>query len=104
VDNHEIRVHLRQVEKEILDLNEREVKRHETKLKEVIGWIAGEETETEHNETCRKRNQHPGSGDWILDNDKVKAWLYPDPNQSTSSVLWINGRPGTGNVLRLHAI
>ncbi|KAF7136711.1 hypothetical protein CNMCM5793_006029 [Aspergillus hiratsukae] len=96
VDAQEIRDHLRQVEKEILDLNEREAKRHEIKFNEVRSWIAGPETETEHNNICRDRKHYPSSGDWVLDNAKVKDWLSPDPDQSSSSILWINGRPGTG--------
>ncbi|GFF40986.1 hypothetical protein IFM58399_06111 [Aspergillus lentulus] len=62
----QIRVHLRQVDKEILDLNERE-------LNEVRSWIAGPETETEHNSICHDRKQYPSSGDWILDEAKVKT-------------------------------
>ncbi|RLM00334.1 hypothetical protein CFD26_108105 [Aspergillus turcosus] len=96
MDAQEIRDHLQQVEKEILDLNEREAKRHEIKFNEVRSWIAGPETETEHNNICRDRKHYPSSGDWILDNAKVKDWLSPDPDQSPSSILWINGRPGTG--------
>jgi hypothetical protein len=98
MDTQEIRDYLRQVEKEILDLNELEANRHEIKFNEVRSWIAGPETETEHNNICRDRKHYPNSGDWILDNAKVKDWLSPDPDQSPSSVLWINGRPGTGNI------
>lgn len=94
----QIRVHLRQVDKEILDLNEREAKRHENMFNEVRSWIAGPETETEHNNICHDRMQYPSSGDWILDEVKVKDWLSPDLEQSPSSLLWIIGRPGTGNI------
>ncbi|GFF64862.1 hypothetical protein IFM62136_06099 [Aspergillus lentulus] len=69
----QIRVHLRQVDKEILDLNEREAKRHENMFNEVRSWIAGPETETEHNSICHDRKQYPSSGDWILDEAKVKT-------------------------------
>ncbi|KAL4918902.1 hypothetical protein BDW62DRAFT_180053 [Aspergillus aurantiobrunneus] len=91
-----IRDYLGKIEKDIVDLNEEENKRREKKFDEVRDWIAGTESETEHRKICRDRSHHPSSGDWILENGRVKEWLSPDPDQSYSSILWINGRPGTG--------
>ncbi|KAL4786749.1 hypothetical protein BJX76DRAFT_354925 [Aspergillus varians] len=96
MDMQGIREYLLQIEKGVFDLKHRELERRETKFNEVRDWIAGVDSETEHNDICRDRNRYPGSGSWILDNGKVKEWLSPDPDQSSSSILWINGRPGTG--------
>ncbi|KAL4951216.1 hypothetical protein BDW69DRAFT_42142 [Aspergillus filifer] len=95
-DMQAIRDHLHQVEKDVLDLKARDTERLATKLNEVQDWIAGTESETEHNAICRDRYRYPNSGNWILENGRVKEWLTPDPDQSYSSMLWINGRPGTG--------
>ncbi|KAL2849960.1 hypothetical protein BJX68DRAFT_275805 [Aspergillus pseudodeflectus] len=96
LDAQEIRDHLRQLEKDALELKSQEEERKEARYSEVKDWIAGAETETKHNAICNDRNRYPGSGAWILDNDKVKDWLSPDSDQSVSSILWIHGRPGTG--------
>ncbi|KAL3477934.1 hypothetical protein BJX99DRAFT_225121 [Aspergillus californicus] len=96
MDMREIRDHLRQMRHDVLDLREREAKRQEQKFDEVRDWIAAAETETEHSNICRDRKRYPNSGDWIVDNPKVKYWTSPDPDQSYSPILWINGRPGTG--------
>ncbi|KAL4928317.1 uncharacterized protein BDV17DRAFT_264698 [Aspergillus undulatus] len=91
-----LRDHLRRIEEDALKLKDKEAERQETKLKEVQDWIAGTESETEHNNICRDRHRYPNSGNWILEQGRVKEWLVPDPDQSYSSMLWINGRPGTG--------
>ncbi|KAI9376649.1 hypothetical protein BJX61DRAFT_530663 [Aspergillus egyptiacus] len=96
VNMQEIREHLRNTEKDVLDLEEREAKDRETKFDQVRDWIAGAETETEHNNICRDRKRYPGTGDWILQNAKVKEWLCLNPEQFPSPILWINGRPGLG--------
>ncbi|KAL2850313.1 hypothetical protein BJY01DRAFT_261588 [Aspergillus pseudoustus] len=96
LDAQEVREHLRRLEDDALKLQIEEDKRKQTRYLEVVDWIAGAETETKHNDICRDLRSYPGSGTWILKNDKVKNWLSPDPDQSASSILWINGRPGTG--------
>ncbi|KAB8225072.1 hypothetical protein BDV33DRAFT_164515 [Aspergillus novoparasiticus] len=63
---------------------------------EDVADVVGAETESDHNNICRDRGFYPGSGSWILENGKVKKWLSPEPEQSSNSMLWINGRPGTG--------
>ncbi|KAL2820837.1 hypothetical protein BDW59DRAFT_150618 [Aspergillus cavernicola] len=96
VNMQEIRDHLRQTEKDILDLGEQEAESQKKKLDEVREWIAGAETETKHNSICRDRARYPSSGEWILDNAKVQDWLSPESEELSSSILWINGRPGLG--------
>ncbi|KAL4885914.1 hypothetical protein BJY04DRAFT_230145 [Aspergillus karnatakaensis] len=96
LDMRGIREHLIQVDKLISERKEKNEKQREKKLKEVLEWIAGAESSTEHKNICHDRDRYPGSGAWVLENGKVQDWLSPNPDQSYSSILWINGQPGTG--------
>ena len=37
-----------------------------------------------------------GTNQWILDDDKYLTWFNPASTSSRSSILWLNGGPGTG--------
>ncbi|KAL4905333.1 hypothetical protein BDW74DRAFT_152447 [Aspergillus multicolor] len=95
-DMQQIRDHLRRTEKDVLDLETKEKERQKKKFEELRDWIAGAESETEHKNICRDRHLYPNSGNWILEQGRVKEWLSPDFDQPYSSILWIHGRPGTG--------
>ncbi|OQD65820.1 hypothetical protein PENPOL_c005G06642 [Penicillium polonicum] len=96
MDTMEIRRLLQQVEKDILDFKQAEIERQEKNFYEVRDWIAATEAETEHKNICRDRTRYEGSGGWILDRIKIKEWLDVEADESSGSVLWINGRPGAG--------
>lgn len=98
MDTMEIRRLLQQVEKDILDFKQGEIKRQEKNFHEVRDWIAATEAETEHKNICRDRIRYEGSGEWILDTIKIKEWLDTESDESSGSVLWINGRPGAGKL------
>jgi hypothetical protein len=95
----EIRRLLQQVEKDILDFEQGEIERQERNFHAVRDWIAAAETETEHNDICRDRSRYQNSGGWILDSIKIKEWLHAEPDESSGSILWINGRPGAGKLV-----
>ena len=95
----EIRQLLQQADKDIIDSKDQARRNQNAKLDELRDWIAAADAQAYHNDICRDRRQYPNSGDWILENTKVTDWLFQDSNRSTASILWINGRPGTG---RLH--
>jgi hypothetical protein len=66
------------------------------KYQEVLQWFsAAETTEKDQEEFTRIRQEFPGSGDWILKKEKVRNWQEADT--PTSSILWLNGKPGAGN-------
>ncbi|KAJ6086756.1 zinc finger protein [Penicillium canescens] len=94
MDTMEIRRLLQQVEKDILDFKQGEIERQEKNFHAVRDWIAATEAETEHKNICRDRTRYEGSGGWILDRIKIKEWLHAEADESSGSVLWINGRPG----------
>lgn len=98
MDTMEIRRLLQQVEKDILDFKQSEIERQERNFHEVRDWIAATEAETEHKNICRDRIRYEGSGEWILDRIKIKEWLDTESDESSGSVLWINGRPGAGKL------
>ncbi|KAJ5533797.1 zinc finger protein [Penicillium freii] len=94
MDTMEIRRLLQQVEKDTLDFKQREIERQKKNFHKVRDWIAATEAETEHKKICRDRTRYEGSGEWILDRIKIKEWLDAEADESSGSVLWINGRPG----------
>lgn len=117
MDAQEVRDHLESTSNNMRLSKQEHQKAREKMYDEVRCWIAGAagvsgvedvpdvvgaETESDHNNICRDRSFYPGSGSWILENEKVKKWLSPEPEQSSNSMLWINGRPGTGSYHSIH--
>jgi hypothetical protein len=98
MDAQEIRNYLGETERSKLLFKKAEKEKLEVRCNAVRGWIAGAEIENEHNSICRDRDSYPNSGEWIPENDRVRKWLSPDPEQSSISMLWINGHPGTGTI------
>lgn len=95
MDMREIRDYLKEKEKETHDCQVKETERRKKEIDEVQGWVGGAESYTQHQDICRDRNSYRGSGSWILDQEKVQDWLSTDLEEY-SSLLWINGHPGTG--------
>ncbi|CAG8930839.1 unnamed protein product [Penicillium salamii] len=96
MDARETRRLLQQVENDTLKFEQAELERREKWFHKVQGWIAATETETEHNTICHDRNRYQNSGSWILDVSQVKGWIHDEPVEPSSSIIWINGRPGAG--------
>lgn len=66
------------------------------KYLEVLQWFsAADTTMSDQEEFTRIRREYPGSGDWILKKEKIRNWQEDDT--PTSSILWLNGKPGAGN-------
>lgn len=97
----EIHSLLQKVEKDSLDFEQGEIQRQERNLQAVRDWIAAAETETEHNNICRDRSRYQNSGGWILDRIEIKEWIHAETDESSGSVLWVNGRPGAGKLVVL---
>ena len=67
------------------------------KYLEVLQWFSATDTTKSDQELyTRTRREYPGTGDWILKNEKVRNWQEDDT--PTSSILWLNGKPGAGNL------
>ncbi|KAF3399519.1 hypothetical protein DPV78_006382 [Talaromyces pinophilus] len=55
-------------------------------------------TEPEDNKNALKRDngkRAPGTCDWIMHTDELRAWLAP-PSASSERLMWFYGYPGTG--------
>lgn len=61
---------------------------------EVLRWIAAASMTDWHEQFCKARQCCPGSGDWILESEKLKDWKDSDTPNNT--VLWLHGIPGAG--------
>jgi hypothetical protein len=91
--------HIRQYqqdrEKASADDQKREEDEARRKHREVLQWLsAAETTESDQQRYRETRRQYSGTGDWILENEKVKNWREEDT--PISSILWMNGKPGAG--------
>jgi len=84
--------------KNIEDRERQEKSEAHRKYLEVLQWFSAADTTTSDQEHfTRQRGEYPGTGDWILKNEKIRNWQADDT--PTSSILWLNGKPGAGNSL-----
>ncbi|KAF7918225.1 uncharacterized protein EAE98_009837 [Botrytis deweyae] len=63
----------------------------------LLDWLASTDPIPDHEFAVSMRADYPSSGNWILQENKIKAWL--DPQQLTVPLLWINGIPGAGKTI-----
>jgi hypothetical protein len=68
------------------------------KLRELQGWLRAPNVANDQHEFSRLRSEYPGTGRWLLDNQKFKDWFAP-LCQSIPPVLWLNGIPGAGELV-----
>ncbi|KAH7381988.1 hypothetical protein BKA64DRAFT_584001 [Cadophora sp. MPI-SDFR-AT-0126] len=86
----------RDVEDASRSLEKKQEEEQWKKYLDVREWFsASNSTEADH-ESCQKAKS-PGTGVWILKNEKVRNWLQPDVPES--SLLWVNGIPGAGKTI-----
>lgn len=80
---------------EIIDCFEKQ-EQEESKKKffEALAWISGAQTSQDHESFCTERAKYPGTGSWILKQEKVHNWIEADTPMN--SILWLNGIPGAG--------
>lgn len=60
----------------------------------LLDWLSATDPILDHESAAAMRADYPSSGKWILQENKIKAWL--GSQQSTIPLLWINGIPGAG--------
>ncbi|KAH0563509.1 hypothetical protein GP486_001930 [Trichoglossum hirsutum] len=66
----------------------------------IFQWLSPASSETIQ-EGCEKiRSEYPGTGQWLLRDDRFQRWF--DPRFCTNPLLWLSGIPGAGNFVRLH--
>lgn len=82
-------------EKSIENDQAREEADAQRKRREVLQWFSAAETiRFDQENYSATRRQYSGTGDWILENEKVKNWIEEDT--PISSILWMSGKPGAG--------
>jgi len=74
-----------------------EKKQIESNKLEVINWLSAPDASLDQEACVSKREDIPETGQWILENPKVKDWL--DPANSSVPVFWVNGIPGAGELI-----
>jgi hypothetical protein len=57
---------------------------------------------SDQDELLKVRSMSGVHGGWILKDEKVQNWRETDP--PSSSLLWLNGKPGAGNSMKPHSI
>lgn len=60
----------------------------------VMNWLSAAESSLDQEDFAGTRLLIPATGQWILEEAKVKAWL--DPKDSSVPVFWLSGIPGAG--------
>jgi hypothetical protein len=60
----------------------------------VRNWLSMASTDVDQEKGVAAREQNPGSGRWLLENNQVQSWLTPE--LCPEALLWINGIPRAG--------
>jgi hypothetical protein len=99
IDSQKIRQHIEEYaqdrEEKLVRLKKEETAERESKCSEVLEWFsAAQSTLLDHDGFRRLRKQYAGSGEWILQDEKVQNWMKLET--PVSSVLWMNAIPGAG--------
>lgn len=97
----ELQRHIQQYEQDRVELlsraKEEERKRKEDQRIGVLKWMStpGVPQSEYHGKFREAREECPGTGLWILSEDKIFNWM----NEETPphSLLWLNGKKGAGN-------
>jgi hypothetical protein len=63
----------------------------------VRNWLAAANCEADQETYASIRRKHPGTGHWLLRNDRFSSWF--DPMYCVTHLLWLNGIPGAGACL-----
>ena len=89
-------------EEKELQLKQQEKAELDKKSRDVMAWfVATQNTLLDHDRFGDTRNQYPGTGQWILKDEKIQKWMEDMPD---SSILWLNGKPGAGIINTIFGI
>ncbi|KAH8594339.1 hypothetical protein B0O99DRAFT_574078 [Bisporella sp. PMI_857] len=64
---------------------------------DVINWLSAVDPRLDQEAARAIWQEYPASGQWLLVNEKMKAWM--DSNSSLIPMLWMNGIPGAGKTI-----
>ncbi|KAH8758170.1 hypothetical protein F5882DRAFT_453880 [Hyaloscypha sp. PMI_1271] len=60
----------------------------------ALRWLAQMDPSEDFQRVLTKR--FPGTGNWLLNNESMKSWVYGLEKPSDAGILWVNGRAGSG--------
>ena len=80
------------------DLATQESKRTTSQFQDVLTWLEVARSEQEDEFDSLHSLCHPGSCDWIFEHPRIKSWIRQTPEHA---VLWLNGKPGSGELFLL---
>lgn len=78
------------------ELKERKTKDLMQKRQAVNAWLSPPKMQSIHERHVAVRSQDPEAGRWLLEKSLFQQWL--DPVYCVTTVLWLNGKPGAGDV------
>lgn len=64
-------------------------------------WLNARDAEQEDELDRLLAGCHPGTGEWITGNAKLRSWMQRRRNEQ---VLWLNGKPGSGKLRNLYCL
>ena len=65
----------------------------------VFQWLSSPDVQAAHERCLEARAWNPKSGHWVLADTSFQEWV--DPLFCSTPLLWINGKPGAGEWLRI---
>lgn len=63
----------------------------------VWSWLKATNPETDQSRFSSIRAEHPGTGQWLLENEVFNDWFHPK-FVTIPPLLWLKGLPGAGNI------
>ncbi|KAK7431623.1 hypothetical protein QQZ08_001841 [Neonectria magnoliae] len=67
------------------------------RLHDVKQWLSIYNSKLQHDMCAKAKAECPGSGAWLLGDNRFKAWF--DPIYCTTPLLWLTGIPGAGKTV-----
>lgn len=77
-------------ESEFLSMREEENRRRRII---VLSWLSAVSSDIDQEQRSRDGGEYPGTGQWLLADNRTKNWLSGNP---TAHILWITGILGAG--------
>jgi len=62
----------------------------------VRNWLSAASTDADQDRCVNARKDYPGSGHWLLENNRMQAWFNTE--FCATPLLWLYGIPGAGLV------
>ncbi|KAF8454287.1 hypothetical protein BDZ91DRAFT_842142, partial [Kalaharituber pfeilii] len=85
----------RELERRAFEREEDENRRR--RMVEITNWLAAADSREDQDNFEALRHAYPGTGSWVLKDERIKRWL--DASNITDTELWLFGKPGAGKTV-----